>query len=111
MESFFSQYGTVVRIGIDRSTYTAMIQFDKVDEAKEALSRVKGEVIDNTQSKIMVRKLCVILNFFCSLWCIETEIMAIVPLMASQKIHCCFKVIMTVFTTQWYIYLQSYQWH
>ena len=64
MESFFSQYGTVVRIGIDRSTYTAMIQFDKVDEAKEALSRVKGEVIDNTQSKIMVRKLCVVLNFF-----------------------------------------------
>ena len=44
-----------MRIGIDRSTYTAMVQFDKVDEAKDALSSVKGSFICNTHSKIMVR--------------------------------------------------------
>ncbi|XP_019855294.1 PREDICTED: msx2-interacting protein-like isoform X2 [Amphimedon queenslandica] len=53
VKSHFSKYGTVVRIGIDRSTYTAMVQFDKVDEAKDALSSVKGSFICNTHSKIM----------------------------------------------------------
>ena len=54
LEKHFSQFGKVLRLGVDRSSYTAMVQYDTVDDAKEAMEAVKGGYIGNSRSKIMV---------------------------------------------------------
>ena len=54
LEKYFSKYGKVVRLGVDRQTYTAMVQFETMEEAKEALGGVKGSIIGNNHPKIMV---------------------------------------------------------
>lgn len=54
IEKHFSQYGKINRVGIERSSYTALVQFDSVDDAKEAMEAAKGGFIGNSRSKIMV---------------------------------------------------------
>ena len=44
----------VVRLGIDRQRSSAMVQYESIDAAKEALSGVKGTFIGNSR-RIMVR--------------------------------------------------------
>ena len=43
----------VVRLGIDRQRCSAMVQYESIDVAKEALSGVKGTFIGNSR-RIMV---------------------------------------------------------
>lgn len=43
----------VVRLGIDRHRCSAMVQFDSIDAAKDALAGVKGTFIGNSR-RIMV---------------------------------------------------------
>ena len=45
----------VVRLGIDRPRCSAMVQFDSIEAAKEALSGVKGTFIGNSR-RIMVSR-------------------------------------------------------
>ena len=54
LEKHFSKYGNVVRMGFDRQGRTAMVQYETVDEAKEALGEIKGGYIGNNRSRIMV---------------------------------------------------------
>ena len=43
-----------MRLGIDRQRCCAMVQYDSMDSAKEALNAVKGTYIKNSR-KLMVR--------------------------------------------------------
>ena len=54
LEKHFAQFGKVLRLGVDRSSYTALVQYDTVDDAKEAMEAAKGDCIGNSRSKIMV---------------------------------------------------------
>lgn len=54
IEKHFSKYGRVSRIGFDKYIGTAMVQYELVDEAKEALSHVKGSTIGSSRRKVMV---------------------------------------------------------
>ena len=47
-------YMQVVRVGIDRQRCSAMVQFESIETAKEALNGVKGTYIGNSR-RIMVR--------------------------------------------------------
>ena len=54
IEKHFSKYGKISRVGIDRNSHTALVQFESVDDAKEAMELAKGGFIGNSRSKIMV---------------------------------------------------------
>lgn len=54
IENHFAQYGKVCRIGVNRSTNTAMVQYDTIDDAKEAMESAKGSYIGSSRSKIVV---------------------------------------------------------
>ncbi len=58
LEKYFAKYGRVTRIGYDLYGGTAMVQFDTVEEAKEALGKVKGSTIGTSGRKIMVLDNC-----------------------------------------------------
>ena len=54
LEKYFAKYGRVTRIGYDHYGGTAIVQFDTIEEAKEALVKVKGTTIGTSGRKIMV---------------------------------------------------------
>lgn len=54
LEKHFSKYGRVTRIGFDKYTGTAMIQYETLDEARDALGHLKGTTIGGSRKKIMV---------------------------------------------------------
>ena len=47
-----------MRIGIDRYRCCAMVQYDTMEAAKEALNAVRGTIIGNSR-KLMVSVMCV----------------------------------------------------
>ena len=49
----------MVRLGIDRQRCSAMVQFDSVDAAKEALSSVKGTFIGNSRRIMVSARTCI----------------------------------------------------
>ncbi|CAI8054149.1 Msx2-interacting protein [Geodia barretti] len=49
LERALGKYGKVVRLGIDRQRSSAMVQYESIDAAKEALSGVKGTFIGNSR--------------------------------------------------------------
>lgn len=61
IEKHFAQYGKISRVGVERSSHTALVQFDSVDDAKEAMEAAKGKFIGNSHSKIMVRHVMILL--------------------------------------------------
>ncbi len=56
IEKQCAKYGRIIRLGYDHYKGTAMVQYDTLDEAKEALSKLKGSTtIGNNHKKIMVQ--------------------------------------------------------
>ena len=54
LDKQFSKYGRVVRMGYDHYMGTAMVQYETVEEAGDALNNIKGSTIGSGRKKIMV---------------------------------------------------------
>lgn len=57
LEKHFAKQGRVARFGFDQFSGTAMVQYDTIEDAKEALGRIKGTTIGNSRMRVMVRLL------------------------------------------------------
>ena len=53
LEKHFSKYGKVVRLGTDRQTHTAMVQYDTLDTAKDAIESIRGTYIGASDTKLL----------------------------------------------------------
>ena len=54
LERQMTKFGEVVKIGIDRVRCCAMVQYDSMETAKEALNSVKGTYIGSSTIPCMV---------------------------------------------------------
>ena len=58
LERQISKFGEVVKIGVDRFRCCAMVQYDSMETAKEALNSIKGTYIGSSTIPCMVSIIC-----------------------------------------------------
>ena len=65
LERQISKFGEIVKIGIDRFRCCAMVQYDSMETAKEALNSIKGTYIGSSTIPCMVSVVFMLVPVYC----------------------------------------------